>query len=1234
MTIGHYLRSIKKLAGQWTSSNFRDERRQRLYMKDIDCPEEWFEELRKVIPPGVFYLNNNVTEKGDGLASGGGTFGVDVAAAPAPAGDLMACLPEPMRAQNLMCYIGHEGTYTPAHREMCASLGQNIMVEASSSINGEKPGSSIWFMTETKDREVVREYFLSMLGHDIEIEKHFAQINAWKKATFPVYVVEQRQGDFILVPPLAAHQVWNRGTRTVKVAWNRTTMETLEMALKEALPKARLVCRDEQYKNKAMIYFALQRYAAELNKADVNNDADDWLGQDIMRNSARAQQLKRDFKGLFSLFTTILTDEMFAFPENNVEFIEFDSFITCSYCRSNIFNRFLTCKHCVRLLIDGDEDSYDICIECYAMGRSCLCISNLQWCEQWSWSELMENYEKWRAMIVKNDGYLSLEASPLPIDVERVRKGKKSLAQICQEALRRRPFNDITKPQVVEEPKSASEPEVDDEGRVKKKKQRKPRKKKRGELRRCHVCCHKDYAYKVAECTNPGCSEAYCYGVLYRAFDLMPQAVLENEHWQCPKCLNICNCGACRRAGNTDAYMPKNTLLGHDTRSVADDRSVDSLVDFRMHNLTWLKAFGEESRSKDSKRMKRLQAQADVAKSQEAAAMQPEDPNQDAHVGEDTTMDAANGHGDHSHVLGLHGHDNGAVPTADISGNNVAANGAVATDAAPMATNQPADVNTMRVDSTNEFDLSAYPDPDGLMHHQRLIGMGYYEQDDSPDKILFDQFQMPPADAMKFGELDVPEYLKNQLRAAKRKARHENDDPDFMLGGRHVKKRKDDEEDIDPALFSMLEAFTGEGNDAVDEPATQPTDEGMEAEEETPGGQLLFPANVPALRHARPLKSYADDDDELGIDDTDDLIASWDSIPHKGKGGSKTKTRSLEPADLAPTDLASAAIRALGLSEPDAPESAEAASTTSTTAIGRRRGRPPKRSQDSESPGSPLSTPAREASATSDSMPRRRGRPPKSRLSNVIMAGDVDASGGAMEAVATEHGGDNGSAAELEKELEVESPGEEADDDPPPAQEAPVPKKRGRPPRSSIPQTTHKDTDSGEPVKKVPGRPRNLDATIAAKTGSVASFGKFMSMADRLKARGGKFKLRGRKPAESASAVEKPELPGKDEAKSRLGSRREPADDKSEASGKEESSSGESGVSEEKFPSPPKKRMATIVRLGDLTDENTQETGESSSDDEIPATIESGRGRGSVRGGQVLRGAIRGRVRPRRELDV
>jgi len=123
-----------------------------------------------------------------------------------------------------MCYIGHEGTYTPSHQEMCGGLGHNIMVEASdgSTEHGKRtsPGSSIWFMTETKDRHIVSDFWTSILCQHIDIEDHFAQINAWKAAPFKTYVVEQKPGDFILVSPLAAHQIWNTGTRTMKVAGN------------------------------------------------------------------------------------------------------------------------------------------------------------------------------------------------------------------------------------------------------------------------------------------------------------------------------------------------------------------------------------------------------------------------------------------------------------------------------------------------------------------------------------------------------------------------------------------------------------------------------------------------------------------------------------------------------------------------------------------------------------------------------------------------------------------------------------------------------------------------------------------------------------------------------------------------------------------------------------------------------------------------------------------------------
>lgn len=584
-----------QLTEQWNVTNYKDPNRQRIYLKDIDCPPVWHEKLKDLLPPFLFYLNES---------SGNGEGDV------AYAGDLMSSLPSEMRAENLMCYIGHEGTYTPAHREMCASLGHNIMVETSTGQpeNGKatKPGSSLWFMTESKDRHLVSEYWLSALGHDIEIEDHFAQINAWKAAPFKTYVVEQKVGDFILIPPLAPHQVWNRGTRTMKVAWNRTTVETLEMAINEALPRARMVCRDEQYKNKAIVYFTLSKYSKLLNRAGLQT------------GSRQVRQLRKDFRRLFTLFTNILLSESFSphFAEpKKIEYLQFTSNVVCSYCSCNIFNRFLTCTSCIGKLPDGDDDCYDICMECYCLGRSCACVSKLKWVEQFKWKDLLQQYEAWRRQIIQfQSGGEDMSDSLLPFNQARERLDKKTLAEICQEELKRRPWNDISKPPLRDQTRDDGAVEVNDDGQV-----RKRRKIRRSEAWRkqhgsCHICKTPEPLWKLASCTD--CGLNYCYGSLFRAFDISPPTALEDPNWKCPKCRKICSCGACRRDPSMEPFEPTGTLLGHDTRKVADPRSIESLVDFGRSNVAWIKKAGDHPVERHAtRRLKKKLAEAEKAKS-------------------------------------------------------------------------------------------------------------------------------------------------------------------------------------------------------------------------------------------------------------------------------------------------------------------------------------------------------------------------------------------------------------------------------------------------------------------------------------------------------------------------------------------------------------------------------------------------------------------------------------------
>lgn len=636
LSIGHYLNNMSKLTDQWTPDNYKESDRQRIYLKDIDCPQIWHEKLKEQVPQSVFYLNESTGDIGgpgsvEGLPGSTNTKGQGVARA----GDLMSCLPPPMRADNMMCYIGHEGTYTPAHREMCASLGQNLMVETSG-LQDEfgkptKPGSSIWFMTETSDRHMVSEYWLSTLGHDIEVENHFAQINAWKAAPFKTYIVDQRAGDFILIPPLAPHQVWNRGTRTMKAAWNRTTVETLEMALHEALPRARMVCRDEQYKNKAIVYFALEKYSGLLKGVESQKLSASPEVQLEIDYSPKIRQLQKDFRRLFSLYTEILLSEMLgpvSTAEKKGHFIPYDSFITCSYCRCNIFNRFLTCTSCIETLENGEENTYDICMDCFAMGRSCSCISKYKWVEQHHWKDLTQKHETWRSQIIAFDGGLN-EKSPNSLDVEIKKLGRKTLTQVCQEQLKARPYQDPKKPLVAVTTREQRRPGgmkdynedeevlVDSKGRPKKSKSKKTRADRLPKSWAIeHVSCYPLQQWKVAACTK--CDRKYSYGSLYRMFDLMPQTVMENLEWECPACLKICSCGACRRKQGMMPYEPVGTVLGHDTKKVADPRSVESLVNSSLPNTNWIKVAGDDH-PHESRRLSRRKDEAEKAKAKDPA---------------------------------------------------------------------------------------------------------------------------------------------------------------------------------------------------------------------------------------------------------------------------------------------------------------------------------------------------------------------------------------------------------------------------------------------------------------------------------------------------------------------------------------------------------------------------------------------------------------------------------------
>ena len=78
-------------------------------------------------------------------------------------------------------------------------------------------------------------------------------------------------------------------------------------------------------------------------------------------------------------------------------------------------------------------------------------------------------------------------------------------------------------------------------------------------------------------------------------------------------------------------YEPKGTLLGHDTRKVADARSVEALVDFSVSNMNWIK---EDLPSAGSKRLKRVGAEAEKAKAVDPTVEAEDEENEDPGVGD------------------------------------------------------------------------------------------------------------------------------------------------------------------------------------------------------------------------------------------------------------------------------------------------------------------------------------------------------------------------------------------------------------------------------------------------------------------------------------------------------------------------------------------------------------------------------------------------------------------------
>jgi hypothetical protein len=88
-----------------------------IYAKDVICPPEWWAHLESILPESMRYHGPMDCMRIWFFS----TIGSDC---------FKGYLDPELRANNLMAYIGSEGTLTNAHTDLCSTIGHNVMIHA------------------------------------------------------------------------------------------------------------------------------------------------------------------------------------------------------------------------------------------------------------------------------------------------------------------------------------------------------------------------------------------------------------------------------------------------------------------------------------------------------------------------------------------------------------------------------------------------------------------------------------------------------------------------------------------------------------------------------------------------------------------------------------------------------------------------------------------------------------------------------------------------------------------------------------------------------------------------------------------------------------------------------------------------------------------------------------------------------------------------------------------------
>ncbi|KAG5461661.1 MAG: hypothetical protein BJ554DRAFT_6106, partial [Olpidium bornovanus] len=141
---------------------------------------------------------------------------------------------------------------TPCHYDACHTIGHNLMLDCGTGHGHSNPcrsarlisassryadASSLWFMTASQDSKAFNDYVEREGGTRVDFDNNVFPLSLLERSPVPVYVIEQKPWDFVIIPPSSAHQVLNRGEGvSIKVAWNRLRAQDTVACLETELP--------------------------------------------------------------------------------------------------------------------------------------------------------------------------------------------------------------------------------------------------------------------------------------------------------------------------------------------------------------------------------------------------------------------------------------------------------------------------------------------------------------------------------------------------------------------------------------------------------------------------------------------------------------------------------------------------------------------------------------------------------------------------------------------------------------------------------------------------------------------------------------------------------------------------------------------------------------------------------------------------------------------------------------